>query len=78
MRIIVATLTIILLAATCAWLLAWNNCINILPGRSAFDYFCGHNALLQIFPLFFLLLVVFASLSGLIVRRWRARRSSGG
>jgi hypothetical protein len=65
MRVIVATLGIICLAAICAWLLAWNNCLNLLPGHRGFDYFCGHNALLQVVPLFFLLLVIFAVLSGM-------------
>jgi hypothetical protein len=62
----------ILLAAIGAWLLAWNNCVNLLPGHRAFDYFCGHNALIQILPLFFLLLVAFILLSGAIARRWKA------
>jgi uncharacterized membrane protein YhaH (DUF805 family) len=77
MRVIVTAFGIIGLAAICAWLLAWNNCLNLLPGHSGFDYFCGHNALLQVVPLFFLLLVLFAFFSGIIVRRWKMRRSSG-
>jgi uncharacterized membrane protein YhaH (DUF805 family) len=77
MRVMVAALGIIGLAAICAWLLAWNNCLNLLPGHSGFDYFCGHNALLQVVPLFFLLLVLLAFFSGIIVRRWKTRRSSG-
>jgi uncharacterized membrane protein YhaH (DUF805 family) len=77
MRVIVAALATIGLAAICAWLLAWNSCLNLLPGHSGFDYFCGHNALLQVVPLFFLLLVIFAFLSGIIVRRWKNSRSTG-
>lgn len=78
MRMLALVLVVILSAALGAWLLAWNNCVNLLPGRSEFDYFCGHNALLQILPLFLLLLVVFSLLAGAIARRWRARRSAGG
>jgi hypothetical protein len=76
MRVILATLGIIGFSAICAWLLAWNNCLNLLPGHSGFDYFCGHNALLQVVPLFLLLLALFACLSGIVVRR-KTRRSSG-
>jgi hypothetical protein len=63
-------------AALGAWLLAWNNCVNILPGRREFDYFCGHNAPLQLVPLFVLLLVLLIFVFGAIARRWKARRSS--
>ncbi len=76
MRVIVAIFAIVGLAAICAWLLAWNNCVNLLPGHLEFDYFCGHNAPLQLVPLFFLLIALFAFLYGIVVRRWKARRSS--
>jgi hypothetical protein len=75
MRVIVAIFAAIGLAAICACLLAWNNCVNLLPCHRGFDYFCGHNAPLQLVPLFVILLALFAFLSWIVARRWKACRS---
>jgi ribose/xylose/arabinose/galactoside ABC-type transport system permease subunit len=74
MRVIVAALATIGSAGISAWLLAWNNCVNLLPGRPQFDVFCGHNVLLQLVPLFFLLLILFAIFAGIILRQLKRRR----
>lgn len=75
--LVLVVLGTVALAAICAWFLAWNSCVNLLPGHRAFDFLCGHNAPLQIVPMFFLLLILFAFLSLIISRRWKVRRSPG-
>ena len=74
MGVIVAILGIIGLAAIGAWLLAWNNCLNVLRGPQL-DIFCGHNIPLQLIPLFFLLLVLFVILAVVILRLRPRRRA---
>jgi len=76
LRVIVAGCAIVVLAAVGAWFLAWNNCLNLLSEHREFVYFCGHNTMLQLVPLFFLLVVVLTLLLGISVSLWKARRSS--
>ena len=76
MRVIVAILGVIGMAAVGAWLIAWNNCVNLMPAHPQIDYLCGHNIGLQLIPLFFLLSIVFAIFAGIVAHRLKKRRSS--
>jgi len=61
MRVLIVA-AIVLLSACCSWLLAWYSCTSIIPGLRMFDFVCGHNTWLQIFPSFFIFAAVFSAL----------------
>ena len=78
MRLVVFTVLTIALAAACAWFSALGTCSNLLSGARAFDFFCGHNVLLQVIPLFVLFTVLFTVLSRVLARRWGGSGKAAG
>jgi hypothetical protein len=61
----------LVLSAICSWILAWVSCERILPGLRLFDFVCGHNTWLQIFPSFILFAVIFSVLISIVGKRFK-------
>jgi hypothetical protein len=73
MRVLIRIAVTIVLSGFCSWVLAWYSCTSLLLGLRVFDFVCGHNTWLQMFPSFLVLAIIFS----LLIRAASERRKRG-